>query len=210
MSFDDEDARLAHDVMSPLAAIVGYAELLATRKDEELRAEAATAIAAAAEQLRSAVRELVYRNGGPRPRQGMSSDRRAVRLAPQDRRRVMIVDDEPLVRSLLRTTLPSDLFDVWEVSDGEAALNAVSGAAPSLVLLDWQLPRRSGPEVLAELRRRLPTLPVIVLTAARDPKERRLAERLGADVFLTKPFSPLELLAAIEELLGECPLDEQT
>lgn len=188
--------------MSPLAAIVGYAELLRTRDDDELRDEASEAIVVAAEQLKSAVNALVYQDERPSPLPTsfgrLGSSRPRSRVA---RRRVLIVEDEPLLRTLLRTTLSSELFEVWEASNGAAALAAVSGEEPSLVLLDWQLPDLPGSELLSELRARFPRLPVIVVTAAREPDQRRLAEGLGADVFLTKPFSPLELLSAIESLL---------
>jgi two-component system KDP operon response regulator KdpE len=122
------------------------------------------------------------------------------------RKRILIVEDEPVVRTLLRATLSADLFEVWEASDGNAALVAAAGTAPSLVLLDWQLPTLSGPEVLAALRTRYPQLPVIVVTGTQDPVERQRAERLGADMFLTKPFSPMELLSTIELLLADRPL----
>jgi DNA-binding response OmpR family regulator len=69
-------------------------------------------------------------------------------------------------------------------------------------VLDWKMPGRWGSEVLDEVRSRNPDLPVIVLTVELKPQHRELAEQLGADVFLTKPFSPLELLAAVERLLS--------
>lgn len=72
---------------------------------------------------------------------------------------------------------------------------------PDLVLLDWKMPGRSGSEVLDELKRSYPDLPVIVLTAEIQEHHRVLAESLGVDVFLTKPFSPLELLETVERLL---------
>ncbi len=205
---DEEFARLAHDVMSPLAVIVGYAELLRTRDDEKIRREAPEVIFEAAEQLRTAVRALVY--GTDRvdtPAAGRTNGSPA-RLFGGVRRRIVLVDDDPIIRRLLRTTLPSESFDVLEASDGDAALRLVDGAEPSLVVLDWHLPGRTGGEVLAESKRRSPALPVLVLTAEHDPEQRDRATQLGADVFLTKPFSPSELLEAIERLLGERALDQ--
>jgi two-component system, NtrC family, response regulator GlrR len=76
------------------------------------------------------------------------------------------------------------------------------------VLLDWQLPGRTGSQVLDELKRRHPTLPIVVLTAKHEPPHRALAEALGVDVFLTKPFSPLELLDTVERLLTESSPNE--
>lgn len=115
---------------------------------------------------------------------------------------VLIVDDDEAVRSLLRVTLPTDGFVVLEAQDGTAALELTSGNEPDLVLLDWHLPGPSGSEVLEELHRTRPALPVIVLTVESRDRERELAHSLGAAAFLTKPFSPLELLDTIGRLLS--------
>jgi DNA-binding response OmpR family regulator len=123
-------------------------------------------------------------------------------------RRIMIVDDDESVRSLLRMTLPEEEYEIEEAIDGEEALALLNSRVPDLVLLDWKMPRRHGSLVLDELKRRHPQLPVIVLTAEVAEHHRSLAESLKVDVFLTKPFSPLELLATIERLLGERPVDE--
>ena len=123
-------------------------------------------------------------------------------------RRIMIVDDDESVRSLLRMTLPEGEYEIEEAIDGEEALTLLAGHVPDLVLLDWKMPGRHGSLVLDELKTRHPQLPVIVLTAEVAEHHRNLAESLKVDVFLTKPFSPLELLATIERLLGERPVDE--
>jgi DNA-binding response OmpR family regulator len=90
-----------------------------------------------------------------------------------------------------------------EASDGEQALELSGREPPDLVLLDWHLPGRTGSQVLDELKRRHPDLPVVVLTAKHEAPHRALAEALGVDVFLTKPFSPIELLDTVERLLAE-------
>jgi DNA-binding response OmpR family regulator len=120
----------------------------------------------------------------------------------------MIVDDDDSVRSLLRMTLPEDEYEIDEATDGEQALASLDERVPELVLLDWKMPGRHGSLVLDELKSRHPKLPVIVLTAEIAEHHRSLAEALKVDVFLTKPFSPLELLETIERLLAEHPLDE--
>lgn len=117
--------------------------------------------------------------------------------------RIVIVDDDPAVRQLLRMTLPEDWFEIVEARDGQEALDLIHRRVPDLVLLDWKMPERSGEEVLAEVKTRYPEVPVIVLTAGREPRHRAVAESLGAEVFLTKPFSPLQLIGAIERLLPE-------
>jgi DNA-binding response OmpR family regulator len=123
-------------------------------------------------------------------------------------RRIMIVDDDESVRSLLRMTLPDGEYEIEDATDGEQALALLANHVPDLVLLDWKMPGRHGSLVLDELKRRHPQLPVIVLTAEVAEHHRSLAESLKVDVFLTKPFSPLELLETIERLLGERPVDE--
>jgi two-component system, OmpR family, phosphate regulon response regulator PhoB len=122
--------------------------------------------------------------------------------------RILIVDDDESVRSLLRATLPEDDYEVLEASDGNQALELTEREPPDLVLLDWQMPGRPGSHVLDELKSRYPDLPVVVLTAQHQPPQRALAEALGVDVFLTKPFSPMELLDTVERLLAKGPPNE--
>jgi CheY-like chemotaxis protein len=116
---------------------------------------------------------------------------------------VLLVDDDESVRDLLRATLPvGEGFELVEAHDGAAALKAVEANAPDLILLDWSMPGLSGADVLERLRAGSYEGPVVVLTAGAEPSRRRQAETLGADAFLTKPFSPLELLEVVERLLG--------
>jgi DNA-binding response OmpR family regulator len=114
---------------------------------------------------------------------------------------ILLVDDDPNVRALLRLTLPAGEAEVREGSGVADALEEIEREMPDLVLLDWVMPDGTGAKVLEELKRRRGDLPVIVLTAELDAKTKTTAERLGADAFLTKPFSPLELLGEIERLL---------
>lgn len=117
---------------------------------------------------------------------------------------IMVVDDDEALRALLNMTLPRDGFEVVESADGQEAVDAVeAGKIPDLVLLDWRMPGLSGGEVLGYLKGNHPQVPVIVLTAEIQPRHRAEAEALGADSFLTKPFSPLQLLDAVERLLEE-------
>jgi DNA-binding response OmpR family regulator len=127
-----------------------------------------------------------------------------------NRRRVLIVDDDEAIRALLRLTLPTEEYEVAEAVDGVEGLRMLVETDPDLMLLDWKMPGRHGSLVLDEVKARRPTLPVIVLTSEIQEHHRRLAESLNVDAFLTKPFSPTELLATIERLLGESPLDQAT
>ncbi len=144
-----------------------------------------------------------HRNGareghGPRgPERGRES-----RPDGEGRKLVMLVDDDASLRTLVRVTLPPDAFDVIEAADGLEALELLEEYVPDVVVLDWNMPGRSGGEVLAELDRRHANLAVIVLTAERQPQYRAFARSLGADEFLTKPFSPLQLLSTIERLVA--------
>ena len=114
--------------------------------------------------------------------------------------KVALVDDDEDMRRLLRLTLAGSSYEIREARSAAAAqeLFAKPGAA-DIVLLDWNLPDGSGGDVLANLRSRFPDLPVVVLTA--DHARGANAGDLGADAFLTKPFSPLQLLATLERLL---------
>jgi CheY-like chemotaxis protein len=115
---------------------------------------------------------------------------------------VMLVDDDASVRRLLSLTLPAEGFEIVE-SEGPDAVELARRSRPDLVFLDWRLPGGRGEDVLRELKGEHRDLPVIVLTADQGPREREAALRLGADLFLTKPFSPIELIEAVERLLGQ-------
>ena len=117
-------------------------------------------------------------------------------------KRVLIVDDDQAIRTLLRMTLAGDAYDVVEAADGSEVMELLGQGAPDLVVLDWKMPGRHGAFVLDDLKSRHPKLPVIVLTAEGRDTQKALAEALRADAFLTKPFSPLQLLETIERLLG--------
>ena len=117
---------------------------------------------------------------------------------------VMLVDDDVSVRRLLALTLPVEGFEIVE-SEGADAVELAERSRPDLVFLDWRLLETRGEDVLRGLKQVRPELPVIVLTAEHAPRERETALELGADLFLTKPFSPLELIQSVERLLGPDP-----
>jgi DNA-binding response OmpR family regulator len=120
--------------------------------------------------------------------------------------KVLIVDDEPDVRSLVRSALQYARvpLEAIEAADAEEALAAVASAQPDIMVLDLALPARDGFSVLEELRR-TSDLPVIVLTARGLEHDKIRGLELGADDYMTKPFSPRELLARIETVLRERP-----
>lgn len=95
-------------------------------------------------------------------------------------------------------------WSIVAVTDGEAALEAVRRHAPRMVVLDVMLPKRSGFEVLKQIRADSLTsgLPVLILTAKGQQQDRRIAEELGADRFVTKPYANAEVVEAVRSLLG--------
>ena len=117
---------------------------------------------------------------------------------------ILVADDEPHIRRILTTFLEASGFIVDEVLDGAEAMACLEGERPyDLALLDIMMPSFTGLEVLENVRR-LPHragLPVVILTAKGQDADRQTAFRLGANDFLTKPFSPKKLLARIHELI---------
>ncbi|AGA58779.1 MAG: DNA-binding response regulator [Thermobacillus sp.] len=113
------------------------------------------------------------------------------------RRRILVVDDEPSIAALLEYNLQLAGYDVRCVSDGEAVFDALGPFRPDLIVLDRMLPRMDGLEVCRRLRREKNEVPVIMLTALHDVSDRIAGLAGGADDYMTKPFSPQELIARI-------------
>lgn len=118
---------------------------------------------------------------------------------------ILVVDDEPPIVDLVRFTLEDADVRVVEASDGAEALVLARRIKPDLILLDVQMPRINGLEVCRQLRREpaLAHTPVVMLTAAGQEADRARGREAGADEYLTKPFSPLALLALVEALVPE-------
>ena len=114
--------------------------------------------------------------------------------------RALIVEDEENLVRLLRGYLEREGFEVSEARDGLAALEAAREVIPDVVVLDWMLPKLDGMDVLRELRR-FSDAYVIVLTARVEEVDRIVGLSTGADDYLTKPFSPGELVARIRAML---------
>jgi len=116
--------------------------------------------------------------------------------------RVLVVDDEPMVREVVARYLAREGFSVTEAGDGVAAMTAVDSFRPDLVVLDVMLPGRTGFDVLRTLRARGDAAPpVILLTARVEESDRVLGLELGADDYVVKPFSPRELVARVRTVL---------
>jgi two-component system KDP operon response regulator KdpE len=120
-------------------------------------------------------------------------------LWPGRRRRVLVVDDDPTLRLLLRTTLAADEFEIEEVGSAEEAREVARFWRPSVVLLDVQLPGLDGLSFCRQLTSNADEPPaVVMLTGSRVGAEE--ARQAGARAILSKPFSPLELIALMDEL----------
>lgn len=125
-------------------------------------------------------------------------------MANQDRKRILLVDDDPRIRTLVRTTFSASDYEFLEAEDGISALDLAVQERPDLFIFDWRLPGLSGIELVRAVRaiEELSATPIIMLTARGSEEDIEAARREGAHYYLTKPFSPLELLDAIERTLG--------
>ena len=113
---------------------------------------------------------------------------------------IVVVDDEPMVREVVTRYLRRDGFHVTTAADGEEALRVIAETDPDMVVLDLMLPAVDGLTVLGEVRRQS-QVPVILLTARGDEGDRVLGLELGADDYVTKPFSARELAARVKSVL---------
>ena len=121
----------------------------------------------------------------------------------EGRSRVLIVEDEPHIIESLSFVLGREGFLVSSALDGEAAVEILRRDPPDLVILDVMLPRLNGFEVLklAKADPALKAIPVIVLTAKGQQQDRRLAEEIGSDGFMTKPFSNRDVIDNVRRLI---------
>jgi len=123
--------------------------------------------------------------------------------------KILVVEDEPAIALGLKNDLKLEGYSVDVVGDGETALRRASREAFDLILLDLMLPRKDGLAVCRELRHAGVRTPIIMLTAKAQEAEKVLGLELGADDYVTKPFSPLELRARVKAILrrasGEAP-----
>lgn len=117
--------------------------------------------------------------------------------------RVLLIEDEPNIIEAISYILSKDGWTVHTHSDGETAMDKVLQGIPDLVILDVMLPGRSGYDILRDLRAEASTaeVPVMMLTARGQAKDREMAEALGATRFMTKPFSNADVLESVRTLV---------
>jgi DNA-binding response OmpR family regulator len=118
--------------------------------------------------------------------------------------KVLIADDQPNLRQLVRLTLESGHFEILEAPDGDAALAVARAERPDLLFLDWTMPGLAGVEVCRALREDPQTsrMRIVMLTARSQESDRLHAQEMGADDYITKPFSPIQLLEKVRDVLG--------
>ena len=119
---------------------------------------------------------------------------------PRDTRRILVVDDEPRMTRFIRMNLDLEGFSVHEAFDGKEALDRVREVLPDLVILDVMMPKMDGFQTL-QMMREVSSVPVIMLTARASEDDRVRGLELGADDYITKPFSPRELVSRVKAVL---------
>jgi DNA-binding response OmpR family regulator len=123
--------------------------------------------------------------------------------------KVLLIEDELKLAQVIVRELENVGYDVFHAPDGEAGLEKHHSLHPELVILDWMLPKRDGLDVLRQIRQQAAT-PVLMLTARNEEIDRVVGLEVGADDYLTKPFSMRELLARVHALLRRVELIQQT
>jgi len=127
-----------------------------------------------------------------------------------DKKKILAVDDEKLIVMAIRANLMLEGYEVVTAYDGKEALQKIEEEKPDAVILDVMMPEKNGWDVLREIRANPETefLPVIMLTALAQDRDVEEGTLLGADVYLTKPFEPTELILALKRVL-EMAEDEE-
>ncbi len=117
---------------------------------------------------------------------------------------ILLADDEANLRMLVHTTLDDPQYRILEAADGAQTLALTRAEHPDLLVLDWMMPDMSGIEVAQTLRQDPATshIPIIMLTAKGQERDKEQGRALGASAYLVKPFSPLELLEKVQAILG--------
>jgi two-component system, OmpR family, alkaline phosphatase synthesis response regulator PhoP len=132
---------------------------------------------------------------------GLSSQPLPAPLSNVRMERILVVEDDRAVQKALKRLFEAEGFAVEICGDGKSAVEAFRKAVPAAVVLDLRLPAMSGRDVCREVKQQAPSVPILVLSAASDVSDKVLLLELGADDYVTKPFSPRELLARVRAAL---------
>ena len=122
-----------------------------------------------------------------------------------DKKRILIVDDEGDLRSMLRFRLEAMNYEISEAVDGQDGLDKARSENPDLIILDLMLPKMDGYKVCRMLKfdEKYKHIPIIMFTARAQEKDKKIGKEMGAEAYITKPFEPEVLLSKIKELLKE-------
>jgi DNA-binding response OmpR family regulator len=131
----------------------------------------------------------------------LAKDVPPVAPSPTSTERILVVEDDHAVQKALKHLFQTEGFEIEITGDGKSALEAFRRATPAAIVLDLRLPVMSGRDVCREIKQQAPSIPIIVLSAASDVSDKVLLLELGADDYVTKPFSPRELLARVRAAL---------
>src|ERR1700722_18027032 len=115
--------------------------------------------------------------------------------------RVLVVEDDPSVQKALKRLFETEGYAVEVQANGQSALESFQASPPAVIILDLRLPKLSGSDLCKEVKAQAPALPIVVLSATSDVSDKVLLLELGADDYVTKPFSPRELLARVRAAL---------
>jgi DNA-binding response OmpR family regulator len=115
--------------------------------------------------------------------------------------RILVVEDDPAVQKALKRLFETEGYVVEVQPNGKDALDSIQATLPAAIILDLRLPKLSGRDLCKEVKAQSPTLPIVVLSATTDVSDKVLLLELGADDYVTKPFSPRELLARVRAAL---------
>src|SRR5579863_4241205 len=115
--------------------------------------------------------------------------------------RILVVEDDPSVQKALKRLFETEGYTVEVQANGQSALESYQAVPPAVIILDLRLPKLSGSDLCKEVKALAPTQPIIVLSATSDVSDKVLLLELGADDYVTKPFSPRELLARVRAAL---------
>lgn len=123
---------------------------------------------------------------------------------------VLVVDDEPNIREVIRFALEGSAFRVLEAGHADEARRLIQSGEPDLILLDWMLPGRSGLELAQQLKQnsKTKTIPIIMVSARGEEEDRVRGLETGADDYIAKPFSPREMVARVNAVLRRSKPDE--
>jgi two-component system, OmpR family, alkaline phosphatase synthesis response regulator PhoP len=123
------------------------------------------------------------------------------RQLPEPTKRILVVEDDPSVQKILKRLFEAEGFAVEGHLDGRAGLDSFRAGAPSAAILDLHLPKLSGQQLCKEMKAAAPSVPIVILTASCDLNDKVILLEMGADDYITKPFSPRELLARMRAAL---------